>query len=376
MTHLTIYIKPTDYCNVGCKHCYLTYTDRKNINQLDIEKTQNIMNKISDYFLEINKDKIFNVNLIWHGGEPLLIDYDVLEQMLEISDSLKNVKFHHTIQTSLYPLFSLSYSERFKWYMLFKKYFNSFVGTSFDFGKSRVYKGKAENYINVLSEIRLEMKNLDIRAALTMTVNKPMIGNHKDIFDFLIKYKDVFYNFQFERYNDYNDYNKNKFSLTNRDFSTFMINLQNLYVEKNIENLHINILDDVFNMLKDGRGRDKWSGNCMSNFLIINPDGSTNNCTDKAHEEDFGNILKYDLKTIFNGKNRIKWITHQNIKHFNKNCLNCEFNKVCNSGCPLIKNEQIDDECSGYKNLLLNTEIILNNLNIKTFKQNRHHIDF
>lgn len=376
MTHLTIYIKPTDYCNVGCKHCYLTYTDRKSTTQLDIEKTKNIFQKVSDYFLEINKDKIFNVSLIWHGGEPLLLEFETLEKMLEISNSFHNVKYNHTIQTSLYPLFDKNYNDRYKWYMLFKKYFNSFIGTSFDFGKSRVYKGKAENYINKLREICKEMKNLEIRSSLTMTVNKPMLGEHNEIFDFLIKYKDIFYSYQFERYNDYNDYNKNKFSLTNREFSSFMIELQNIYIERDINNLYINILDDVFNMIKDGIGRDKWSGNCLSNFLIINPDGSTNNCTDKAHEEDFGNILKYDLKTVLRNKNRIKWITHQNIKHFNKNCFSCEFNKVCNSGCPLIKNEQIDDECSGYKNLLLNTESILNRLNIKTFKNNHHHKDF
>lgn len=372
MNNLVVYIKPTDYCNVGCKHCYLTYTDRKNINKLDIEKTQIIMDNISKYFYDIDKDKVFNVEMIWHGGEPLLIEYEELSKMLEISNNVKNIKFNHSIQTSLYPLFELEYKDRLKWYMLFKKYFDSFVGTSFDFGKSRVYKGKRENYIRKLNEICLEMKDLGIASALSMTVNNTMMGQEEEIFDFLKKYKDTFYSYQFERYNDYNSYNKNKLSITNRDFSTFMIGLQNLYVNQDINNLHINILDDLFNMLKDGRGRDKWAGNCMTNFLIINPDGSTNNCTDKAHEEDFGNILKYDLKTILINKSRIKWITHQKFKHFNKNCLGCEYNTMCNSGCPLIKNEQVEDECSGYKRLIKNTENILNKFNIPTYLKNNH----
>lgn len=355
MKNLTIYFKPTDFCNVGCKHCYLTYTDRTTMKEMSAEELEKILYNLKDYYQNILKEnEKANLFIQWHGGEPLLIAYENFKTLLETFDKFKDIfEFEHSIQTSLYPLFGKSLEENKKWYILFQEYFHSSIGTSFDFGGVRKYKGSSENYITELAKISLEMKNnFNIKTTLIMTGTKWVIDNKKEVFDLLMNYDKNFTYYQFEKYNDYNDYNKNSLSITNKEFSEFLIYIDKKLVENKSKKI-IKIIEDAHDMIKDGIGRDKWSGTCMSNNIIINPDGETNNCVDKAHEESFGNIINTSFGDILRNKGRINWIKHQKIGHLNNNCTGCEFIHMCHTGCPLLKNDLKDDECSGYKSFLL-----------------------
>ena len=64
MNRISVILKPTDACNIRCKHCYNS-EKKYGLKKLSIESTNFIMDKLFREFKE--------VNIIWHGGEPLLM---------------------------------------------------------------------------------------------------------------------------------------------------------------------------------------------------------------------------------------------------------------------------------------------------------------
>jgi radical SAM protein with 4Fe4S-binding SPASM domain len=103
-----------------------------------------------------------------------------------------------------------------------------------------------------------------------------------------------------------------------------------------------------------GVGGDRWGGSCMSDFVVVEPDGSLNNCPDKSSfEESFGNVTD-GFRAFAGSRFRRKWIKHQALTHKEDYCFSCENQHFCKSGCPITPNGPAhgEDECSGYKTYL------------------------
>jgi radical SAM protein with 4Fe4S-binding SPASM domain len=114
-------------------------------------------------------------------------------------------------------------------------------------------------------------------------------------------------------------------------------------------NYLLNPIDALYMNITKERGVSCWEGNCMSNSITINPDGTVANCPDVAvnNGELFGNILKDDVSKIFSSKNRIKLIALQ--KSF---LCDCEHITVCNGGCPLHFQGGDQKSCRGFFTML------------------------
>jgi len=367
INELFVYLKPTNYCSVGCKHCYLTYSDRKDMYMMTEKNIEEIANKLKEYFSIYEKNKkTFIIHIEWHGGEVLTVPLEKLKKFINIFDnaSTKYLIFKHTIDSSLQPLFDKNNKELDEYGKFIFENFGGFVGTSFDFFGIRKYKGKESIYLeNLLRVCKYFQKKFQIEFSVNIVVNKKMINQEEYIWKWILEHKNIFPMVQFERYNEYGvELNNKSLILKNKEFSLIMVNLQNYYYEykKTHSDLKIKILDVLENSINFLTAGDKWSGSCLTNILVINPDGSTNNCVDKSDEESFGNIYKMSIKEIFLNKKRMGWIKHQNVGHKHEDCYTCNYSRICNSGCPLIDNsDHINDECSGYINMFINTEKLL-----------------
>ena len=91
-----IYLKTTNRCNLCCQHCY---NDVMKDTCLDMSKSM-----IADVIKYIHQrsaaiDKNDNIYVIFHGGEPLLTDVSLLNQIVDECGDLTNVQF--TITTNL-----------------------------------------------------------------------------------------------------------------------------------------------------------------------------------------------------------------------------------------------------------------------------------
>ena len=356
---LSVYLKPTNFCNVDCGHCYLPESVRANKEKLSEESLHKVM-----LFLQEMKEKGKHQSIffIWHGGEPLVLPVSYFKMAHNIMDQyFQEDERIEAIQTSLIP-YRKEYAE------LVNSRWRGEIGSSIDFS-SRTIKGSVDDYHKLwLSKVDLARQD-DILVIPCMTPNKEDCHRGSEIYDWFIEHD--FWIWNIERYSNFNGTLPN-FS-TNREHSQFLIDI----FDKVVEQIQTEgkaafikpIAAAIGGILYDLPG-DRWGGTCQSDFIVINPDGSLNNCPDKdSYEESYGNIFE-GYQSFVNAPLRKKWIRIQQAGHRIDECSTCENSTWCKSGCPITGNAcSINgerDECSGYKNFINHVRNFL--------KQDKNHL--
>lgn len=99
---LQVYLKPTNYCNVGCDFCYLPEEVRSNKSRMTPETLEHSLQLIRDLAAREGHDR---VSILYHGGEPLTLASEVLFEFSDVvRKGLVGLEIQESIQTSLIPL--------------------------------------------------------------------------------------------------------------------------------------------------------------------------------------------------------------------------------------------------------------------------------
>ncbi len=94
MNHVNIVVKVTNACNLRCAYCYNTETEYTSA-VLPIEKFEK--------FLKILSERYKSIDVIWHGGEPLLAGLDYMKRAMAAEERvtlLTGVKITNKVQTN------------------------------------------------------------------------------------------------------------------------------------------------------------------------------------------------------------------------------------------------------------------------------------
>lgn len=358
---ITAYLKPTNFCNVGCSHCYLPESVRANKDKMDDVTLIKVMSFLKDMQVSGHHNQIF---MLWHGGEPLVLSPEYFEKAGEIIDSVfKKDEIIEGVQTSLIP-----YRREFA--PLIKRRWRSEIGSSMDFS-SRIIKGSPEEYQ------KLWMKKVDLARDDDILVMPGITPNKQDCHNghYIYKwFKDKgFWVWNIDRYSNVSG-TLPDFS-TNADHSKFLIDLFDLSFEDYIKSGYapmIKVLSAAIGgILYDSPG-DRWGGKCQSDFVVINPDGHLNNCPDKdSFEKSYGNLFD-GFSSFEQSPLRKKWIRIQQAGHRIDDCFTCENASWCKSGCPITGNacsiNGVTDECSGFKSFITHIR--------KFMEKSPEHLDF
>lgn len=342
---ITAYLKPTNFCNVGCSHCYLPESVRADKNKMDDETLHKVMGFLSDMKKAGKHDAIF---LLWHGGEPLTLSPKYFENAGKIIDSyFAEGEIIEAVQTSLIP-----YTSSLK--NIVKNRWNSGIGSSIDFS-ARLLRGSAQEYQNLWMK-KVELAREDgLYVIPSMTPNKADCYKSSEIYDWF-RARD-FWSIGLDRYSnvagDLPDFS------TNAEHSMFLRGLFDKAWEdyqKTGYCISVRTLIAAIGGILYQQPGDRWGGKCQSDFVVINPNGSLNNCPDKdSFEESYGN-LHQGFKSFQSSPLRKKWIRIQSVGHRIDECYNCENASWCKSGCPITGNactvNGVQDECSGFKSLI------------------------
>lgn len=339
------YLKPTNFCNIDCAHCYLPATVRANKDRMTEETLHKVMVFLRDMKEKGRHDK---VSILWHGGEPLILPVSYFKMASKIIDQhFSKEEVEESIQTSLIP-YKSAHAE------IIKSRFNGFVGSSMDFN-SRILHNSPQEYQD------LWMKKVTLARSDGVIVIPGMVPNKKDCYNTKYIYEWFkerdFWMWSMDRYSNVGGILPD-FS-TNREHSKFLIELFDLVVNdirnKSEAPFIRTISAAIGGVLYDAPG-DRWGGTCQSDFVVINPDGRLNNCPDKdSFEESYGN-LHNGFGSFQQSPLRKKWIRIQQLEHRIDECYNCENASWCKTGCPITGNACTingeTDDCSGFKTFI------------------------
>jgi radical SAM protein with 4Fe4S-binding SPASM domain len=299
-----------------------------------------------------------NVLLQWHGGEPLLMDPVRCEQLIVRLNNLGlalNIKFLHGIQTNLVVLNGFSKNKRHQWYQVLSKYFDlDLIGVSWDEAIRGVNlrPQQKQNFYADFEQAMNAIRNSpffkdDFSPSITITAAKPFLKSISKLSDSTIFFEWLkriqLHKIHIEKLTPTGDAIKNwkEIGVSNLEYSNAMSNLYLAYKRYRGLNPKSQLAISPFCDLEDAITTGKQdnicaSGACQTSMFTFSSTGMTKTCTAIAQiaQHDW-----LDLKTYQDG-----------VK---AHCSDCEFNKLCNGGCP-AHHTVVDEsgECSGAKKLL------------------------
>lgn len=383
-----VYIRLFEGCNLHCEHCFIPSNPKKI--ELSYYANNQLINDLEKYGGIKKGEKIY---LQWHGGEPTLLGYEYLSDAIEQINKNSNYKYMHGIQTNLMNF----HKDTEKWVNLYKQYFDSHLGISWDFGirhiKSQTLSSSETNErfeIQFWENVALANSyNLDLYMVVTAT--KVFFEHFKNpfaFFEMMVEKGITKLNFERITKTGFARESWNKLGLSNKEYSDYMSKFFKAYLlfKKNNPEINLNIspfdglLRSVIKLeLKENhhlshkdsanvwdilsyknQGYGCWSGECDTRFHTIDSNGYKHGCTALTSEQDNKNkSLNINVQKIvwFNKKESQRDTILNERKARQQSCDNCEFISICSSGCLSVEKFDESQECSGAKILFKNIQL-------------------
>ena len=330
MKRPTVLLRMSNNCNLNCTYCY--------------DKTKNYNGKYENTDLYNNTykfvkymDKIYDSEnnlrkIIFHGGEPLLINAKTYKKLInELLQKNSNYKFY--IQTNL-TLLNSDFIE------LFKKY-GIRVGISLDGyneeqNNSRLYPNGRSSFYDVMKNIN-ELRKANIKFGVIMTITKNHIGKEMELYKF-IEENNLWCSIRPAFFTKKSNSNV---ILTWEEYATFFQNIFDIWYEDTRKIVKLNQISDIYQEFMkslDEHYSTKMccdSKNCFQNFISLDLNGNVYSCNRAYNNSEFyyGNLNEVSMQDIYK---KIDIYTKNRVDTIEKSkCIKCKIYNYCNGGCPV-----------------------------------------
>jgi|GEM_PF-209981 len=323
---LSFIIKTVNACNLNCTYCYAP--------KIQCGKHQTISEDIQIKLIKGTVDLgIENVQIVWHGSEPLIAGIDFFKKALEIQGKFGQSWqiFQNVMQTNATLIDD-------SWVQFLKE--NKFgIGVSLD-GPSDIHdanrltkNGKPTHYLVQENYLRLKANNCD--GGICAVVNTDCLQSPKRIVDYFsdlqVPEVDLLPCFAAET-----NYSNDSKSISADEYAQFMIRAFDRWIEIDNPNFRIRFFENVLRLLMGGGSQFcKFRPDKCSNFLGIDTDGSVYPCDLFVGYDDWklGSLADDDLSTIlFSDRKRAFYRCMENV---NEACFDCQWYRMCWGGCSL-----------------------------------------
>jgi len=320
-------------CNLQCKYCY-NGSQRNSVIEPSRVISDEILYKIFTEIYSFCKDESL-LDIIWHGGEPLLAGQDFYRRAIAIERECLGDKINllNGIQTNS-TLVDDSWCELFKEFDFLPS--TSLDGPIFLHDQVRVDSMGIGSYDRALRGYRL-IKSNGIRCGLLVVITLANVEHSKSLFQWVLDTGITTFDFLLCAEPEKRRHNKSTHEVSQKQAVKFMIDLFDLWFEHDDPKINIRTFKDV--LLSEMGGQPNvcsWRLGCLKH-ISFDELGNVYPCArfNVFPETSFGNIMVNSLDEIMSST-RTKKI-HAAIVNGTAECQDCEWQKACGSGCPFLK---------------------------------------
>lgn len=327
----TVIFRPTNDCNLACTYCYDKNNHNTDTSMLRKNATKRLLENEEELLKAFEKlyEKETNPQVIFHGGEPLLIDPIILDRFCSKLKEIKPMNF--SIQTNGTLINDQVIS-------LLKKY-DFRVGISLDGCNeqqncARIFPNRINSFNVVFKNIKKLQEN-GVKHGIIMSISKSQSHGERKIYDFIgenninCNIRPVFAA----------DSETSNTIMTPEEYSEFFNNLFDIWISDKDKKVSTHQILELYNALKqelDGNFINKIcsaSPNCFMNFISLDVNGELYACNRLYGKEPFhyGNIKNLTMPMI---EGKAKELLIKRNASIQEKCSSCASLKKCNGGCP------------------------------------------
>ena len=327
----TVIFRPTNSCNLRCTYCY----DKDNHGEKVIEIRKKANEKFEQEYDNLQKDFriLFNnekrPNLIFHGGEPLLIYPKNIDSFCnDLNRDISNIKYSIQTNGTLIDKNNID---------VFKKY-NMNVGVSLDGcnekqNVNRIFINGKNSFNVVMNKIKL-LKDNNVRFGLVMSLVKEHIGGEKQLYDFIGK-ENLSCDIRPVFASSKDDLSK---VMTDEEYSYFFNNLFDIWFDDKDTKVGTHGIVELYHALKEELKPDysphlcSESNDCFKNFISLDVDSNLYACNRLYGVNKFyyGNLKSTNMDEVNKKSEELLEIRNNAIK---KECSLCNNYSRCYGGC-------------------------------------------
>lgn len=329
----TIILKATERCNSSCLYCDVVHKPQAAQQTMSLAVLEQVFLRANE-FLEAHPAE--RLELVWHGGEPLLLGPEWFEEALAFQRrhcAQTAERIEHGIQTNL-SLFSVEFAR------LFRELGIDGIGTSYDPIAGIRGPGKVPD---TATYNRRFLEGLDILEregfgwGVIYVVTKLTLPRAREIFHFMTNLK-ADGGIDFHPVLVYGPEPRH-LAITPEEYADFLGEILPLWWENRQRYGGIEPFSSTLRNLQEGRGSALGcvdSGACAASHWNVAPDGSLSHCGRSADWKllDYGSIFDKSLaesradpqRDVFRQRDR-------ELEH--GECADCRFWQLCHGGCPL-----------------------------------------
>lgn len=330
MPDLTLLIKSSSsLCNMDCTYCFYKDVaknrDKEFLGPMTTASLEKLLISAMDYAEN-------SCTFMFQGGEPTLSGIDFFREFIDLQNKhkKKNVTIYNCIQTNGFDI-----DENFA---KFLSKHNFLVGLSLD-GPAAIHNlnrkdNKKNSSFNRVMKTAALFNRYNVKYNVLSVITRYSAKRAEKIYNF---YKNNgFHNLQFipclepislER-------GKQPYSLSNKDYTEFLIRIFDLWYSDFKSGLYINIrhLDNWFSILL-GQNPESCGmmGRCSIQF-VVEGDGSVYPCDFYAFDEyRLGKIGENSFSEMYNCDTAKNFINRS--LHIPEECKACKYYFLCRNGC-------------------------------------------
>lgn len=306
--HINLLIMPTDACNMNCVYCFhKPYTN--NGCKMSLETVKRLFDITAPHYK--------SVNVIWHGGEPLLMGLQFYKDVLELQRGY-SCKFTNSVQsnlTLLTPELANLFAEN-----------NIDISGSFDGVCNEQSRGRSEDILSC-RELMIEKGK---RCGFIMVVSRLNIDHLIESYNF---FKTLDVSFSLNLYLDQKENHSETLQLQEENAIYRLNELFDYWAYDVTEKTHISYFKNILDFLVHKKKSLCSYTSCLGRWMGVHFDGSLSPCNRYFPPEySMGNIYDYnDIGEAFESPG-FRLLIQEAIERRNK-CQQCEVFDFCNGGC-------------------------------------------